>query len=343
MDNTTAPESPAGDTAPVRPAISFVVEWENANRIGAERSLEMFARLAAQIRETGFDDYEIVLVSGDPMPDDLRHDIVAIDPEVIGRRIRMVTAHERNYYRQKMFGVAESRGRTVLFLDSDVIPEPGWLAGMLSGLADPKVKVLCGTTFLEPAENMAKLATALFWIYDPAPPSGRGPVPSQTFFVNNIAFRREVIEQYPFPGSEAMRGQCRKLKKILQAEGIEVWRQQDARVEHPAFGSIGELVERAWIDGGDVVIEEEERGTSRYTTFRRVFGTWRRRRRHARERLSHRYRAVGGGFARSAGATVLYWGLDLTLLASGLVAAARMPARSAEERRRRRAGHAETA
>lgn len=320
MTTTTSDPATAGTNVP---GLSIVVEWENAERIGAERSLEMLRRLAAQLRETGLvgdasgsPGYEIVIVSGEPLEPALRRDIEAIDAEALTSRLRFLPSHDHGYYRQKLVGAAETSGDVILFLDSDVIPQEGWLAAMLRGLADPAVEVLIGTTVLEPADDLPKLATALFWIFEPPPPPGVGPTPATEFFVNNVAFRRPVLERHPFPASEASRGQCSRLQKELQRAGITIWRQQDAIVEHPAFGTVEELEERARRDGQDAVIVLQEAGRGRGLAMLKALKAYRNRRRRARQKFLRRVGPVGAGMERSLEAARLYRRLDRIMLSA---------------------------
>ncbi len=306
------------------PGLSIVIEWENAERIGAERSLEMLRRLAAQLRETGLADagrspgYEIVIVSGDPLEPALRREIEDIDPEALTSRLRFLPSGESGYYRQKCIGAEATSGRDLLFLDSDVIPQPGWLAGMLQALEDPAVQVLIGTTVAEPAEGRAKRATALCWVFEPAPPPGDTLVPAPRFIVNNVVFRRDVFERFPFEESNTVRGQCERLGKTLKANGITIWRHPKAVVEHPSFASEEEVLERGARDGLDIVIRNREINAGRATTLRRVVNDYRHRRRRARQRFLGRYRLVDGTAGEKLSAAWLWWRGDLAMLRAGL-------------------------
>lgn len=301
--------------------LSFVIEWENAERIGADRSLEMLRRLASQIRETGLERYEIVLVSGEPLERLLHDAIVAIDPEVITAKLRFLPSGEHGYYRQKRIGADATTGSNLMFLDSDVIPQPGWLAGMLAALRDERVQVLIGTTIVEPPEGLARLASSLCWVFEPVAPPGRGLTAAPRFIVNNVVFRRPVFERYPFEDSETVRGACERLGKTLQKNGITIWRHQEAVVEHPSFASEEELMERGARDGLDIVIRNQEIGAGRATTIRRVINDYRHRRRRARQRFFGRQRLIDAPFGRKLAAAWLWWRCDLAMLRAGLRAA----------------------
>ena len=50
------------------------------------------------------------------------------------------------------------------FLDSDVVPEPGWLDRLLDALAGPGVEVVAGGTYVEPVGLVGK-TFALTWFF----------------------------------------------------------------------------------------------------------------------------------------------------------------------------------
>ena len=80
-------------------------------------------------------------------------------------------------------GVALARGPVVAFTDDDCLPEPGWLAALVSPLEDPDVVVVQGRT-VPPREPAPGPWARGVWVDGPSP----------WFETCNIAYRRSAIE-----------------------------------------------------------------------------------------------------------------------------------------------------
>jgi cellulose synthase/poly-beta-1,6-N-acetylglucosamine synthase-like glycosyltransferase len=74
---------------------------------------------------------------------------------------KLAAARGCEYYELKTRAASLSKGDPVAFVDSDVIPEPEWLAELLACFDDPAVEVACGSTFIDP-ESLSGKAFALF-------------------------------------------------------------------------------------------------------------------------------------------------------------------------------------
>jgi hypothetical protein len=137
-----------------------------------------------------------------------------------------------------------------VFLDSDVIPEPGWLPGLLGSFADPAVEVVCGNCYLDTGDLVSK-SLALAWFFPLR--DGREVLARQdSFFANNVAFRREVAVRYPFvPLEGTSRGACRLLARRLTEDGRGLFVNTAARVSHPAPNGLRHLLLRGLAQGRD--------------------------------------------------------------------------------------------
>jgi hypothetical protein len=176
--------TPRGNAA----SLSIVIEWENARLAEAERSLRMLGELARQLDDlarTSSRAVDILLLFNLAVMAEAA--IEALIDHVRPRAdwpavIRLLPSGERGCYEQKNFGVQHTAGDIVLFVDSDVVPEPGWLERLLTSF-DPEVGVVCGSTYVERG-SFYERAVALFWLF-PLRLSGEG--------------RRTVIGENPFP------------------------------------------------------------------------------------------------------------------------------------------------
>ena len=106
----------------------------------------------------------------------------------------------------KNIGAARARGEVIVFLDSDVIPEEGWLASLLQALSNLDVGVVGGNTYIA-HEDLNGKAFALFWFF-PLREARGGLWRDPHFFANNVAFRAEVFRAHSFPPLGTFRGQC---------------------------------------------------------------------------------------------------------------------------------------
>ena len=164
------------------------------------------------------------------------------------------------YCELKNEGAKRASGDIVVFLDSDVIPEPDWLDQLVRSFLDPGVQVVGGTSYIEPVSLYTR-AFALTWFFPLRTPDG--PLQTTPYFVaNNVAGRREFLARYPFPDDPRFRGQGSTLADTLAAEGIPIYENPNARVSHPPPNGVSHFVHRALCEGHDLIIKERLRGRS---------------------------------------------------------------------------------
>ena len=299
-------ESPQGYRPVKAPPLSIIIEWENAGRIGVVRARRMMAQLHLQLSALppSLDGRpEILLMYNEALTS--RQEVEAL-VRAPGREdwpadVRYLAAIDGSYYEQKNFGAANTSGDVIIFLDSDVVPEPGWLAALLDSISDPQIEVVCGATSIEP-EGFYSAAVALFWFF-PTKGKKRNLIESRRFFANNVAFRRSLFEKHNFPPSGQYRGQCALLAEELMANGHRIWRNRAAHVLHPAPEGFKHFTLRALWHGHDDMVHKTRKGggaSLRAGTFQFVADARRSWRIIRRQR-----RTVGLGTAGAAGALAL--------------------------------------
>lgn len=274
---------------------SIVIEWENIQLAEADRCAAMLVELTRQIDAFGnppgggAQDFEILVIFDDrKLPEaGVREFVAACMPAMPARaELRFLAGSGRGYYEQKNFGAQAARGRFVIFLDSDVIPEPGWLSRLLGSFDDPQVEVVCGNCFLDTGDLVSK-AMALTWFF-PLRDDREVLVRQNWFFANNVAFRREVAIAYPFaPLAGSSRVACRLLARRLTASGRGLFVNTAARVSHPAPNGLRHLLLRGLVQGRDNVLFDRESGRGgAIESARRAVGmqfrAWKRVLRHRR-------------------------------------------------------------
>jgi hypothetical protein len=237
--------------------VSVIVEWENAKLSDLGRAERMLAQLGSQMagaaRKRNISAELIVL-----------YDSIAVDPAVPRAAlasqidagtwpgtIQLIAAPGQRYYQQKNKGARLASGDILIFLDSDVIPDEGWLEAMLAAMDDTCVHVVGGEAY-HATETLHDKLFAAFWGFPTRLPA-RGVYPHKHFYANNLAVRRETFLANPFPDAPAYRGQCSALAKSLRAQGITVYRQGDAAVSHPPPEAGRTFVVRAVCQGHDTI------------------------------------------------------------------------------------------
>jgi hypothetical protein len=266
MSRATASEA----AMPLR--LSFVVEWENTRRNGIPRAWALLEALGRQWREiterrypetlppeaAGFLDRldprpELIAVSGEALGADAVEEIRRRTPE--GFDLGIHVAEGLEYYPLKNHGARRASGDLLLFVDSDVLPDEGWLAHLLGSFARPDVHVVSGQTYVGPSDLFSR-AFALGWTYELRDPTGRFE-PCRKFYGNNVAFRAGAFPAGGFPpiGSRT-RGASSLLRRELQRVGIDVWQNRQAGVDHPAPSSFRHMVVRALAHGRDIYMTD---------------------------------------------------------------------------------------
>lgn len=292
---------------------SLLVEWENLRWSEQPRCAAMLAALAAQLEglapaaPAGAQDLEVLVLHD---PQHVRGPQVhAFVERSMGRvparvHLEVVAAPGCDYYEMKNAAVQRARGRHVVFLDSDVIPEPGWLATLLAALEDPRVEVVGGACSLA-TDGLVARSMALAWFF-PLRTEHGALQPCTGLFANNLALRREVALRYPFPVlAGSSRGACRLLAQRLVDGGRGLFRHTAARVEHPAPHGLRHLLRRALAQGRDsLLLDRATGGGSLRASLARPGRAWartvKRVLRH-RRRVGLRLHAVPGALAIGLG------------------------------------------
>ena len=221
--------------------VSVVIEWENVLLAEMDRCRRMLRELRRQILELNSPvstpvEFEIIvvfnqeIVAAPVVENELAQVFLPGDTNI---RSRLTAATGLNYYDLKNFGAERSGGDIIVFLDSDVIPEPGWLKNLLVTFDHPAVEVVAGNTFLDLSDFLGR-AMALSWFF---PLRATEAVLKETphFFANNVAFRKTTFERFPFPKMQpgATRGSCVQLAENLRQAGKKIHLHLGAQVSHP--------------------------------------------------------------------------------------------------------------
>lgn len=250
--------------------VSVVIEWDNVRLSELDRARRMLAGLAAQAADVrqapawaspaeaaflaglALPIEALVTFDSEEFPEaELRGVVEACLPADSGAiALRFVPVPGGRYYALKNAGAAASHGDLVVFLDSDAVPEPGWLQALLAGFADADTQVIGGNTYIEPAGVYGK-TFALTWFFPLR--TADGPLePARYFLANNVAFRRRTFLPAGFDLEDGLsKGACRRLGERLLGAGVAIHRAPRARCSHPPPNGARHFVERAIAQGRD--------------------------------------------------------------------------------------------
>ena len=248
------------------PRLSIIIEWSNALLTEAERPARMMEALAEQAAALDSGNDSAGENGRFPIEVLVCFDGSSVDSESITRMAPLASPglkgsiHVRHcnfpgaeYYDLKNLGAERASGELFLFLDSDVVPQDGWLESLWNTFREEEFAVVAGVSFIDPV-NLYASATALNWVFGLSP-DWLETRPAKHFWANNVCFRREVFKTHPFPAMNgSSRGACQALANTLVTRGIPLHVNGSARVTHPAPAGLGGFFERAMAQGRDRVL-----------------------------------------------------------------------------------------
>lgn len=271
--------------------VSLIVEWDNARLSEQWRAEALLAQLASQTAALDRDFEVIVLYDSSEIDEVILKELIQQSglEAVPNAQVAARGAPNLHYYELKNEGSRQSSSEILVFVDSDVIPKAGWLASILQPFEHPEVEVVSGNTYIGPFSDLYHRAYALCSYYDlPADP---GPAfkSDRQFFVNNLAFRKQVLELYPFPtDSRKFRSQSDDYQTGLTSKGVVIWHAPSAQVMHPPPNGLSHLIRRSLLNGYDSLIDAQRDGHTNLAGRSVRFLAWDLRRCLSRTIIYHR-------------------------------------------------------
>jgi hypothetical protein len=237
------------------PALTIVIEWENAIDVEDKWTRAAMAALEREIADVA------PRMAAKPRIMYL-YDRNAVDPAVIEQALASTAPRLRDladlevtptdgltYYKLKNYGIGRARTALSIMLDSDAAPQPGWLENLIKPFANPEIMAVGGFTVLGYDDLLSK-TFALSWIFDLREERTQ-TVKREKIHANNCAVRTDFFRENPFPDLPAFKKQCGFWLRDLTAKGYEYTRTADAMTVHAPHPGYKFLAWRAWTMGMD--------------------------------------------------------------------------------------------
>ena len=252
------------------PSFSIVTEWENFIHSELWRPRNMLHNVFQQIKEISNNigsKPEFLVVYN---PDEVQKNQVEkiVNEEIKNYSdlvdLKIISAVGCNYFELKNFGSKYCTKDIIIFADTDIVPEDGWLVSILETMKNPNIHVVSGNTYL-PLTSLVEKAIALVWYFPPETDRTSTFGEIDWFTTNNVAFTRKIFQKYNFPDLEGLRGANVAVAKKLIFDGIKIYHQPNARASHPASNGFVHFIHRGLqlgYDKGCAIIRERKLDTS---------------------------------------------------------------------------------
>jgi glycosyltransferase involved in cell wall biosynthesis len=173
------------------PTFSLIIETANLSLADLDGLQATLATLATQSLPPQRANEVLIADSGD-VPEDVFQETLRTYPWARVMRLPEGTGYEE----LKMAGAHATTGEIIVFADGDCLYDPKWLEELLTPFSDPAVAVVGGETSID-SSGPYGLGVALAASF-PARTSS-GSYRSDRYHLNNVAFRRAVLEAIPIP------------------------------------------------------------------------------------------------------------------------------------------------
>ena len=229
------------------PSFSIVIETANLSLADLGGLRDTLESLAAQTLSLSNAREVLIADSGD-VPTDVLQETLRRFPWARAMRLPEGTGYEE----LKMAGAAAATGDVVVFADGDCYYDRTWLESLLAPFSDASVTVVGGETGID-SSGAYGLAVSLASSFPARAPSN-GLYISDRYHLNNVAFRREVLEKVPIPA----RRPCYRMSGLhaarLLSGGHTILRQPAARAVHASPNGLTHFFWRFLLMGFDGVV-----------------------------------------------------------------------------------------
>jgi len=162
--------------------------------------------------------------------------------------VQCVSVPDGRYYELKNAGLAAAARDVIVLLDSDTIPEAGWLRELVAPFADEGTIAASGHTYLGHSTFVSR-TLAMVWVF-PLRDHDAGAAQRRALNVNNCALRAAWFRAHPFPIDHGFKVSCTKFMRQMNVNGVALLR-PPAYAKHAPLTGWRFLVWRALVTGRD--------------------------------------------------------------------------------------------
>lgn len=231
------------DARSPQPTFSIVIETENlanAQRSDLEACLDSIAAQRLDRRRPN----EVIIVESGQVAHDVLDDVRAKYPWLTVH----VSPTALHYYDAKLTGVRLATGEVVVFADSDLVYEAGWLEALLAPFNRTDTSFVSGETRVD-ITGPYTFSVATTWLFPRRYASGT----ARSLIANNAAVRRSALLACPFPtGVPLFRAQVVLHGRVVRASAMTILQVQAKGLHAPPAGA-EEWALRFAIAGADAV------------------------------------------------------------------------------------------
>jgi glycosyltransferase involved in cell wall biosynthesis len=226
-----------------QPTFSIVIETENlanAELSDLEACLDSIAAQPLDRRRPN----EVIIVESGQMAHSVLDDVRAKYPWLTVH----ISPRPLHYYEAKLAGVRLATGEVVVFADSDLVYEAGWLEALLEPFGRSDTSFVSGETRVD-ITGLYTFSVATTWLF----PRRYASNTATSLIANNAAVRRSALLACPFPiGLPLFRAQIVLHGRVLRAREMGILNVRARGVHAPPAGA-EEWALRYAIAGADAV------------------------------------------------------------------------------------------
>jgi hypothetical protein len=146
-------------------------------------------------------------------------------------QLKMIGAGHETYYEMKNIAARSAETELVVYLDSDVIPQPNWLVNILEVFETGEYDLVFGLTVID---HVSFYTRSFSLVKLSLPVENPAVVEPEFGFANNFCARREIIVNHPWPdATQTFKVANIQWQRMLKSEGYRIALNQQAVVFHP--------------------------------------------------------------------------------------------------------------
>ncbi len=260
--------------------ISFVLEWENALLSELDRTRQMIVSVFRQVARRSEKFELLILFNSNQVSEGFIREFVDRTILDYGLKpiepVRYHDALDAHYFQLKNEGAKLAKGKKIFFIDSDIIPQEGWLDKILEAHTSKPGDLVSGLTYIG-SDTFLERAFSVNWFF-PYPEESQKLNQVRIIHSNNFLVDREIMLKFPYPQMpEGMtRGADLFLWEQMQRNGIRLFVHQGARATHPVPNGWSHFYNRGMAEGRDeyvAITQLEENPGNWLPRFLRTFGS----------------------------------------------------------------------